>query len=171
MSTIPTVGNLRGGSFWFLPEPIGGQTVKSPPSPLISMNACCLCRHHRYPCHLCHSATLAPSSLPTQPYHAAGVHKTTTTVTRRHGLDNSTCHQGDRQSGEHAGIIFVWSTCHCYDHLGREHSNSYEPAGKATLLSYCTSPGAGTTSQRASMAYFVGAKNYFPPRKNPTGST
>ena len=80
-------------------------------------------------------------------------------------MHNSTGHQGDRQSGEHAGIIFVWPTCHCYDHLGREHSNSYEPAGKATLLSYCTSPGAGTTSQRASMAYFVGTKNYFPPRK------
>jgi hypothetical protein len=33
-------------------------------------------------------------------------------------------------------IIFVWSTGHCYDHLGREHSNSYKPAGKATLLSF-----------------------------------
>jgi len=41
----------------------GCLAVKSPPSPLFSMNACCLCSHYRYCCHLCHSATLAPSSL------------------------------------------------------------------------------------------------------------
>jgi len=49
------------------------------------------------------SATLPPLPRPlcsflTQTSHAAGVHETTATVTRWHGLDDSTHHQGDRQS-------------------------------------------------------------------------